>query len=141
MGIIGNLKASGSTIILCTHIITDVERVADKVGIMQNGIIAEEGRIDEVVAKHRSASSHITVRLANPDCAVASQIAMLPSVDSNYYNEFSGEMSIGSAKIDLLYYEIIEFINDRKIKLSELIAQKTTLEDVYFSVTGLRGAV
>jgi hypothetical protein len=67
-------------------------------------------------------------------------MAMLPSVDSNFYNQVNGEMILGSVKIDLLYYEIIELLSDRKIKLSELIAQKTTLEDVYFAITGLKGA-
>jgi ABC-2 type transport system ATP-binding protein len=139
MGIIDSLRQSGVTIILCTHIITDVERVANKIGIMKDGVIAEEGTIDEVVAKYRSQSSQITVRLANPEVEVASKMAMLPSVDSNHYNQTNGEMTLGSVKIDLLYYEIIEFLNEHKIKVSELVAQKTTLEDVYFAVTGLRG--
>jgi ABC-2 type transport system ATP-binding protein len=139
MGIIRNLKQSGVTIILCTHIITDVERIADKIGIMKDGIIMEEGGIDEIMAKYRSYSSQITVRLANPDVEAASAIAMLPSVDSNYYNEVSGEMTLGSEKTDLLYYEIIEFLYEKKIKVSELVAQKTTLEDVYFTITGLGG--
>jgi len=139
MSIIRNLKQLGATIVLCTHIITDVERVADKIGIMKDGLIVEEGNIDEIVTKYRNNSTQITVRLANPDTEVASMLAMLPSVDSNYYNEHSGEMIVGSAKIDLLYYEIIEFLQEKKIKVSELIAQKTTLEDVYFSVTGLGG--
>ncbi|MCL2755273.1 MAG: ABC transporter ATP-binding protein, partial [Oscillospiraceae bacterium] len=40
MGIIRNLREVGVTIILCTHIITDVERIANKIGIMKDGVIA-----------------------------------------------------------------------------------------------------
>ena len=45
--IINRLKSLGATIILSTHILPDVERVANKIGIMNNGIIAEEGTLFE----------------------------------------------------------------------------------------------
>ena len=48
MDIVKRLAAGGSTIILCTHILTDVERVANKVGILKDGVMAVEGRINEV---------------------------------------------------------------------------------------------
>jgi ABC-2 type transport system ATP-binding protein len=139
MNIIRNLKQSGATIILCTHIITDVERVADKIGIMKDGVIAEEGQIDSIIAKYRSRATQITVRLAVPDSFTASLTGMLPSVNMFDYNEISGVITLGSQDIETLYDELIEFIASRKIKVSEFIAQKTTLEDVYFTITGLKG--
>jgi len=52
MEIITRLAGSGATIILCTHILTDVERVANKVGILSNGVMAEEGTLQEVKRKY-----------------------------------------------------------------------------------------
>ncbi|MCL1789422.1 MAG: ABC transporter ATP-binding protein, partial [Oscillospiraceae bacterium] len=139
MNIILNLKRSGVTIILCTHIITDVERVADKIGIMKDGVIVEEASIDTIMAKYRNQAKELSVRLAEPHPDTASPMRMLPSVNSSHYNGMNGVVTLGSENIDLLYEELIALIHEKKIKISELIAQKTTLEDVYFAITGLKG--
>lgn len=142
MGIIGKLKQSGVTIILCTHIITDVERVADRIGIMKDGVMAEEGSIDSVIQKYREKSRNageITVRLAVPHPDTAAPMRMLPSVNSSNYNGMNGVVTLGTETPDVLYDELISLIAEKKIRVSELIAQKATLEDVYFAITGLGG--
>ena len=52
MRLIQNMKNMGKTIILSTHILSDVERVADKVGILHGGVIKEEGTMPQLIAKH-----------------------------------------------------------------------------------------
>ena len=139
MGIIEGLKQSGVTIILCTHIITDVERIADRIGIMKDGVIVEEDSIETIMQKYQNQAKDIKVRLAFPDSEIAEMFKMLPSVNSSDYNETSGVVVVGSDDIDALYDEVIALIAEKKIKVSELIAQKTTLEDVYFTITGAGG--
>ena len=48
MNTISRLSATGATIILCTHILSDVERVANRIGIMKNGRLAVEGNINDI---------------------------------------------------------------------------------------------
>ncbi len=48
MNIITELAKTGTTIILCTHILSDVERVANRIGIVRDGVMAVEGDIEEV---------------------------------------------------------------------------------------------
>ncbi len=48
MNIITKLAETGATIILCTHILSDVERVANRIGIVSNGVMALEGTIEEI---------------------------------------------------------------------------------------------
>jgi len=62
MEIISRLAASGSTIILCTHILTDVERVANKVGILRNGVMVVEGTVADI-KKPFACENAIFVRL------------------------------------------------------------------------------
>lgn len=52
--IIENLKAQGKTVVLSTHILSDVERVCDRVGLLINHKIAEEGTIYEILNSHQS---------------------------------------------------------------------------------------
>ena len=48
MRIIRQLSDMGSTIILCTHILSDVEKVAGSIGILVNGKMSVEGKIADV---------------------------------------------------------------------------------------------
>jgi len=139
MNIIQNLKTEGTTIILCTHIITDVERVANRIGIMKDGLIVEEGLIEDVMMKHRSQSQQIVVRFTSPDNQAAGVLRSLPNVTASHYNEKNGQLVLNADVPELLYDDIISVIHEKKIKISEFIAQRTTLEDVYMAVTGLRG--
>ncbi|MCL1831580.1 MAG: ABC transporter ATP-binding protein [Oscillospiraceae bacterium] len=139
MEIIRGLKADGATIILCTHIITDVERVANRVGIMKDGVIMEEGAIDEIVTKYRSQSTGISVTLTTPDAAIAEEMRMLPSISFSDYNPVSGAVMLGAADAEraaVLYDELISLVYRKKIRISQMFTQKTTLEDIYFTITG-----
>jgi ABC-2 type transport system ATP-binding protein len=142
MNIIRDLKQSGATIILCTHIITDVERIADKIGIMKDGVIAEEGTVEQCVAKYRSRSADIVVRLFTPSDQMAAKMRVLPSVAGCNYNAAGGIVTLSpndEGGVESLYSELIRFIYQNNVRVSELISQKTTLEDVYFAITGLGG--
>ncbi|MCL2366280.1 MAG: ABC transporter ATP-binding protein [Oscillospiraceae bacterium] len=68
MDIIQNLAATGATIILCTHILADIERVANKVGILRNGVMAVEGTIQDIKRKFAVGNAlHIKLRHAPAD--------------------------------------------------------------------------
>ena len=49
MEILNNLKNSGKSILLSTHILADMEKVCDKVGFLHNGIIKKEVNITDCV--------------------------------------------------------------------------------------------
>jgi ABC-2 type transport system ATP-binding protein len=142
MDIISQLRQQGATIILCTHIITDVERVANKIGIMKGGVIVEECGVDEIMTKYRSRSLGISLTLEIPDAETAAEMQMLPSISYSEYNAVSGTVKLGAADEERaleLYDELISFVYRKKIRLSEFVTQKITLEDIYFMITG--GAV
>lgn len=52
MRIIRQLSDMGSTIILCTHILSDVEKVAGSIGILVNGKMSVEGKIADVEKRY-----------------------------------------------------------------------------------------
>ena len=56
MEIIQRLKEMGKTVILSTHILSDVERVADRVGILHQGKLQLEGSIQELL---RANAAHV----------------------------------------------------------------------------------
>ncbi|MCL2754439.1 MAG: hypothetical protein FWD35_01820, partial [Oscillospiraceae bacterium] len=118
---------------------TDVERVANKIGIMKDGVIAEEGSVDEILAKYRSSSAWLSVTLAYPDDELAAEIRLLPSISYSDYNPVSGRITLGASSAEIaeaLYDELISFVYRKKVRVTEIVTQKTTLEDVYFAITG-----
>ena len=50
--IIEKLKKQNKVVMLSTHILNDVERVCDKIGIINNGVIEVSGKTNEVLDQH-----------------------------------------------------------------------------------------
>jgi len=47
------LKGLGKTIMLCTHLLPDVQDVCDRVAILHNGRLCREGSLDELLIMHQ----------------------------------------------------------------------------------------
>ncbi len=62
IAIIDRLKGLGSTIVLSTHILPDVERVANRIGIVSGGIITEEGDMKTILRKYSGDVISMSVR-------------------------------------------------------------------------------
>lgn len=57
------MRAQGRTIVLCSHLLGQVEQVCDRVAIMDKGRLVLEGRVDEVLARRDRqviSASHLT---------------------------------------------------------------------------------
>ncbi|HEY9062927.1 MAG TPA: ABC transporter ATP-binding protein [Pseudobacteroides sp.] len=52
VNIIEELKDHGKTVFLSTHILNDIERICDRVGIIHDGRIVVEERLDSLMAKY-----------------------------------------------------------------------------------------
>jgi ABC-2 type transport system ATP-binding protein len=61
--LIGELRAAGATVILTTHDLTDVDRLADRVAVIDHGRLVALGSPSELTA---SASPRLIVRLSTP---------------------------------------------------------------------------
>jgi ABC-2 type transport system ATP-binding protein len=134
--VIQRLKAAGTTIILCTHIISDAERVADKVGIMLDGVIAEEGYVEDIIRKYQGGFSRITVKFADPDTRTAALMREIPLVTASSYNERTGTVDLDSENADTLYDALLPWMAQNKIRFTEFMVKRANLEDVYFAVAG-----
>lgn len=88
IAIIERLKGLGSTIVLSTHILTDVERVANRIGIVNGGQIAEEGDIRSILRKYSGDVVELSVR----ELTEAQKLALL-KVDFAVA-EFNNEMGV-----------------------------------------------
>lgn len=71
---INAMRAKGKTIVLCSHLLGQVEQVCDRVAIMDRGRLVLEGRVDEVLAQR---DRHvITVAALTPQAQQAAEAAL-----------------------------------------------------------------
>ncbi len=126
--IIQDLKKKGKTIVLSTHILNDIERICDKVGILVGGNVAVEGSIDEVLSK--LSSNILSVLASTSDLENLCKFLKGKKVKKINRLQASVELEFGSLEEKIA---LTQFIIDSKIDFNEISVKKNTLEDVFIS--------
>ena len=133
MDIIRRLAASGVTIILCTHILADVERVANKVGIIRHGVMAVDGTISEVQKMYDNATTLFVQLRYMPDHADP-----LCGIDVVEYSEIwnGGLTLIAKQGIseEELYYKVTATLSAGGHVPERLAFRRITLEQIYIGI-------
>jgi len=134
MSIIAGLAASGSTIILCTHILTDVERVANKVGILRQGVMAVEGALYDVKKMFGSVNA-VTVRLQNVPNAVEllNEIEVVERTEAEYYGDLTVHAKNGVNEAEL-FYKTVTALASNHIVPEAIWFKRLSLEQIYLGV-------
>src|SRR6185437_1411225 len=129
--IIRDLKRSGVTVLLTTHLMDEAERLADRVAIIDHGRLIA---LDTPAGLTGVQDAHVVrfVAQAGLDCA---QLAQLPSARS------AEEIRPGSYLLETeaapaLLAELTAWLRDQQITLSELRVGHGSLEDLFLRLTG-----
>lgn len=131
MQIIERLKGMGKTILLSTHILTDVERVADKVGILHDGVMAESGSLQELYDKY--AQNIVSFSLDRPSAPLCealqreSYVASFRSDQKGFYVTVEGDFETGSRAL-------LAFLSARPERVVKYEANTVSLEEIYMKV-------
>lgn len=64
------LKERGKTVLLCSHLLADVEDVCDRIAILSQGKLREMGRVDELLVE----SNRTTVELNEPSADILAAV-------------------------------------------------------------------
>jgi ABC-2 type transport system ATP-binding protein len=64
------LKKAGKTVLLCSHLLGDVEDLCDRIAILHQGVLRELGSVDELLR----ADDRMSVELAHPDEATLAAV-------------------------------------------------------------------
>lgn len=138
IAIINRLKNMGSTIVLSTHILSDVERVANRIGIVRGGIIAEEGGLTELLQKH--GGSVITLKARN--LTQEQKIALL-SIDfakAEFNNDTGifrfGMRESGNAAAEECSRRLMQLMCENAITAESFNITTATLEEIFGKVAG-----
>ena len=128
-GLIESLADGGVTVFLTSHSMTEVERLADRVGLLRDGDLVAVGTPAELVAEHGGPARLV---VAGPDVAAGVD----PLRDAGFAVEVGAdELILGDVSpADLA--DAVTALADAGVAYESLTWTEPTLEDVYLRLTG-----
>jgi len=121
-----NLRSQGKTILISSHILSEIEKLVDHIGIIKNGSILFEGTIEKL---SELALSDTKVMVSVDDLEKAQLI--LTDLYSSSIDEGQLHVSI-SSRDDI--NQIVRLIIDNEIGIHEIHQPKKTLENIFMNL-------
>jgi ABC-2 type transport system ATP-binding protein len=113
---VGEAKARGQTVFLSSHILSEVEALCDRVGILRTGKLVDQGTLEEL--RHLSATTvEVTFRGAAPKLPPLDGVSVAPAGPSALRFEVSE--SIGPL-ISALAAQPVQSLTSREPSLEEI---------------------
>lgn len=120
-----DLKSKGKTILLNSHLLSEIELICDKVAILDKGKLLKEGTINELTITentYRFITSELEQNLINELLATYKVII-----------ENKNSFLINSSDIKELN-NFIDFCRNKKILIHSIVKEKSTLEDMFINL-------
>jgi ABC-2 type transport system ATP-binding protein len=129
---IRELADRGKTILISSHILTELAEMCDTVGIIERGRLLATGSVDQI--QRQSASSReLVVRILHRADRAAEALRRRPDVDQVLVDgelvrfEFNGDVSEQAG--------LISWLVRSDYSIAEVTSHKKSLEDVFLQVT------
>lgn len=126
--IIKNIAAGGTTILLASHLLDEVEKVCTHVVVIRNGIKLYSGRVDEMTSTHGIIEMSADISKEGLD-EVLKDFKGIESV-----TEEEGKFFI-KLNEDLSGADLNQYLMKKNIVLSHLVKRKPTLEQQFLTLT------
>jgi ABC-2 type transport system ATP-binding protein len=131
---IRRLVATGSTVLLTTQYLDEADQLADRIAVIDRGIVVAEGTADELKASVGQAS--LLLRLADPAALERARFAVadvlgVEAVLTPEAGRITAPMSDPDSVTDLLLR-----LREQGIAVAEIAVQQPTLDEVFLALTG-----
>ena len=131
-GIIKNLLAGGTTILLTTQYLDEADQLADRIVVIDGGKVIAEGTPDALKSKVGNDRLELTFRDDESFCRAVAELGQ-DVIDSNA-KEFSATVVIKDTNSDVR--RALDMLAEAGIALQSVAVHKPTLDDVFLSLTG-----
>ena len=124
-----DLASEGTTVLVSSHLLSEIEQVASHVGIMVGGRLVRQGPLDEVLADGAP-----TVVVGTPDVEVARATLRGLGLDPAPTPHAGAEVSarLGSVAVEHVAAALVQ----AGVRLRRLDVEKPDLEELFVSITG-----
>ncbi len=136
LDLIGALKDSGRTVLLSTHILSDVERACDRIGLIDSGRLILEGAMDDVLDGGLGLALELS--FSRPlEAAEVRALGELPSVESIDARGAECELCFRpQADREAARAELLRAMAGLSLPLASLNAKKRGLEELFLAKAG-----
>jgi ABC-2 type transport system ATP-binding protein len=131
---IRRLVKTGSTVVLTTQYLDEADQLADRIAVIDRGLVVAEGTVDELKASVGTSSLHLRVQDTS-DIQIArhvvEQVLGAKAIVSPEATKLTAPMADADRVTDLLIT-----LRNNGIHLAEMSVQKPTLDEVFLTITG-----
>ena len=125
--LVKRLAGEGITVLLSSHLLSEVEELCNRVAIIRKGRIVYQGPLSELMA---TASTTYSLKVTDPErglaiCAAQPGIGSLHSLDGSL--RFAGDESAVSA--------LSVALGEAGVGITALVPEKATLEELFLDLT------
>lgn len=137
LDIISTLKGK-MTVMFSTHILSDVERICDTIGILHNGSLSLEGDLNEIQKNY--AHQSIIIETAPSEridqlIDTLSKMTFIKNIKKEAVSEEkSSRLSLRCSNLDELYKAICPILSELELPLKRFEQVESKLEDVFIEV-------
>jgi len=136
--LIGRLRGA-STVLMSTHILTDVERICDRVAILDHGRLVTEAPIGELLGRHARPILELDPE-PGQDAAVATLVAALRAAAwTREVREDHGVLRVIVTDAEQAAAEALPLVVATGVRLARFERVRPTLEDVFLQLVGADG--
>ncbi|WP_298764653.1 ATP-binding cassette domain-containing protein [uncultured Polaribacter sp.] len=126
--IIQKIASTGTTILLASHLLDEVEKVCSHVIVIRNGVKLYSGSVDEMTASN----GFFELKVAENESNLLSVLNNHPSILKVNKEQ---ETIIATLKEDITATEINSFLFNKGFILSHLVKRKPSLEQKFLDLT------
>ena len=126
------LQRLGKTILISSHILSELGEFCNKLGIIERGRLLVTGTIDELMARAR-AHPVIAVQVLDEPEIAAEALRSDPRVDQ--VEQRSGQLFVTLHDRDLHHHFLVERLVARNIRVHSVTPEQLKLEDVFLRLT------
>ncbi len=120
--IVSVLKAQGKTVMLNSHLLSEIEMTCDQVAILKNGVVVRQGRIEDLLA----APSVVNMRIGQ---VTPSLIAALESLSRTVTH--TGEEVAATITDEAVIPDLVAAVVAEGGRLMSLVPMRESLEDLF----------
>jgi ABC-2 type transport system ATP-binding protein len=127
------MRDQGATILISSHILTELEGFCTSIGIMERGRLVRSGKIDDVTAAESPARTVDLRWIGHSSGAVSSVLSQFPEVSGAALERQEGHFSFTGP--DERLSELIAALVNAGVRLTSFNEVKATVEDLYMRLS------
>ncbi|HTI29400.1 MAG TPA: ABC transporter ATP-binding protein [Methylomirabilota bacterium] len=126
----------GSTVLFSTHILTDVERVCDRVAILDHGRLVTTGLMTELLDRYARPIYRVEPEDGQADAVARLTESLLMTSFVTHVAESSAGLRVAVSEAPNAGRDLLEMVAAHSVALLVFERQRPTLEDVFLQLVG-----